>query len=257
MKRGLFKAEAIILNSLDYGESDRILTFYTLEHGKIRGIAKGARRSRKRFVGNLEPMSHIDLIFFHTEKSELMRVEDAHLIESFPNLKVDIDRLSRGCYLIELVSEMTREGQASPPVFQLLSGFLKVLDNGGDLDVFTRFFEIRLLAVLGYLPHLAGCVVCKNRPDEPLKKFSSERGGIVCRSCGIGVPGLVPVSSGTAGLLAMAAKLDLDKLSRLKVSQAFIDESERLLYDFIKFQIGKELKTKRFLDKMRSASVRA
>jgi DNA repair protein RecO (recombination protein O) len=73
MKRGLFKASAVILNSLDYSESDRILTFYTLEHGKITGIAKGARRSRKRFVGNIEPASRIDLVFFHSDKSALVR----------------------------------------------------------------------------------------------------------------------------------------------------------------------------------------
>lgn len=255
MKRGLYKAHAVILNSLDYGESDRILTFYTKEHGKIKGIAKGARRSKKRFVGNLEPMSQIKLIFFHTEKSELMRVEDANLIEGFQSLRMDIDRLSQACYLLELTSEMTREGQTQPAIYDLLAGFLKLLDNGGDMGALVRFFEIRLLASLGYMPHLSGCVVCKGALEGLDRKFSSEKGGAVCRKCSGSLPGLVTVSPPTMGFLSMALKFDSDKLGRLKPNAAFLNESERLLYDFIKFQIGKELKTKKFMDKLRNASL--
>lgn len=256
MKRGLFKTGAIVLNSFDYGESDRILTFYTLDFGKLRGIAKGARRSKKRFVGNLDPMSCLDLVFFHSDKSELVRVEEAKLVDAFPGLKADIDALSIGCYLLELTSEMTREGQVMPQVYTLLTGFLKAIEEGADPVSFTRFFEIRLLSMLGYLPHLDACVVCRKTDSEPQKRFSSERGGIVCRPCSIGSAGLMPVSSATAGMLAMSAKLDIDKLQRLKPNAAFMEEGERLLYDFIKFQIGKELKTKRFLEKMRKAEAR-
>jgi len=154
VKRGLFKTGALVLNSFDYGESDRILTFYTLSFGKIRGIAKGARRSKKRFVGNLDPMSRLDLVFFQSDKSELVRVEEAKLADAFPGLKADIDALSAGCYLLELTSEMTREGQVIPQVYNLLAGALKAMEEGAEAGVFTRFFEIRLLSMLGYMPHL-------------------------------------------------------------------------------------------------------
>lgn len=258
MKRGLYRAEAIILNSFDYGESDRIIAFYTLEHGKIKGIAKGARRSKKRFVGNLEPGSLINLIFFHSDKSELVRVEDVGLVEGFNNLRADIDMLSQGFYLLELTSEMTREGVAMPAIFELLADILKMLNDGYDPGLLARFFEIRLLSVVGYLPHLSGCVVCKKNGEAgPIKKFSSEKGGVVCSRCSGGLLNLVPISPATAGLLSMAAKMDTDKLMRLKPGASFIEEGERLLYDFIKFQLGRELKTKRFMDKMRSAGTRA
>lgn len=253
MKRGLFRTRSVILNSFDYGESDRILSFYTEEHGKIKGIAKGARRSKKRFVGNLEPLSHINLIFFHSEKSELVRVEDSTLIESFGNLKADIDRLTEGYYLLELVSEMTREGVILPSVFFLLLDFLGMLSENGGNEGPLRFFEIRLLSILGYLPHLDACVVCrKGFEGADRVYFSSERGGTVCRNCTAGMTGLVPVSPGTAKSLSIAAKFDTEKLKRLKPAPNFFEESERVLYDFIKFQIGKELKTKKFLEKMRN-----
>lgn len=251
MKRGTYRARAVVLGSIDYGESDRILTFYTLEQGKLKGIAKGARRSRKRFVGNLDPLSHINIVYFHSDKSELVRVEDASLIDAFTPLKADIERLSDACYLLELTSEMTREGQVLPAAYHSLVAFLKLLEAGAGQEA-LRFFEIKLLSQAGYLPHLSGCVTCRQTSDEKLY-FSSERGGLVCKGCASGLMGLVPVSPGTAGLLTMAMRLEPEKLTRLKPGPAFLDESERLLYDFIKFQLGKELKTRRFMAKLRSA----
>ena len=255
MKRGLYRAEAVILNSFDYGESDRILTFYTLEYGKIKAIAKGARRSRRRFVGNLEPTSLVRIIFFHSDKSDLVRVDDATLLEGFNTLKADIDLLSHGCYFVELASELTREGVAMPHIFRLLAGFLKMLDAGAEPGPLARFFEVRLLSMAGYLPHLSGCVVCKSPGGALLLRFSSERGGAVCSPCSSGIAGLHSLSPATAATLNLSMKLDAEKLQRLKVAPSFVEESERLLYDFIRHQIGKELKTKKFIEKMKSAEL--
>lgn len=252
MKKGTYRARGVVLGSIDYGESDRILTFYTLEQGKLKGIAKGARRSKKRFVGNLDPLSHINIMYFQSDKSELVRVEDASLIDAFTPLKADIERLSDACYILELTSEMTREGQVLPAAYHSLVAFLKLLEAGGGPEV-LRFFEIKLLSQAGYLPHLSGCVTCRQTTDGEKLYFSSERGGLVCRGCASGLTGLIPVSPGTAGLLTMAMRLEPDKLTRLKPGPVFLDESERLLYEFIKFQLGKELKTRRFMAKLRSA----
>lgn len=252
MKRGAYKARAVVLGSIDFGESDRILTFYTLEQGKLKGIAKGARRSKKRFVGNLDPLTHINIGYFHSDKSELVRIEDASIIDAFSSLKTDIDRLSDACYLLELTSELTREGQVLPAAYHSLVAFLKLLEAGAGAEA-LRFFEVKLLEQSGYLPHLTGCLSCKATFDRERLYFSSAKGGLVCRACSSGITGLIPVSPGTAALLSMAARLEPDKLGRLKPSLAFLDESERLLYDFIKFQLGKELKTRRFMAKLKNA----
>lgn len=252
MKRGLYRSRAVVLNSVDYAESDRILAFFTLEHGKISGIAKGARRSRRRFVGKLDPLSHIDLVFSVGSRGELAFIEEASLVDAFNGLKADIERLSEACYLLELTSEMTREGQVMPAVYHTLVEFLRMLEAARCLEL-LRFFEIRLLSLAGYLPHLVGCVVCRGEASGVRLSFSSERGGIVCRGCSTGLPGLIAVSPGTTGLLSMASRLDGDKLGRLRPGQAFLEESERLLYDFIRFHIGKELKTRRFMEKLRGA----
>lgn len=252
MKRGAYRARAVVLGSIDYGESDRILTFYTLEQGKMRGIAKGARRSKKRFVGNLDPLSHINIVYFQSDRSELVRVEDASLMDAFTPLKADIERLSDACYLLELTSEMTREGLSVPAVYHALVAFLKLLEAGAGAEA-LRFFEMRLLSLAGYLPHLSGCVTCRRSSEGERLYFSPDRGGIVCRGCSTGLTGLVGISPGTAGLLSMAARLEPEKLGRLKAGPSFLEESEKLLGDFIRFQLGKELKTRRFMAKLRSA----
>jgi DNA repair protein RecO (recombination protein O) len=253
MKRGYYKTDAVILNTFDYGESDRIITFYTEEYGKLKGIAKGARRSRRRFVGNLEPLSLVRFLFFYNPKSELERVEDSQLIDGFLSLKGNIERLSAGSYLLELTSETTREGQANPALFELLTGFLRLLDSEGTSVPLLRFFEIKLLKIVGIMPCLESCVVCKEGLKGSTANFSSDKGGVVCKSCAPKITGLIPVSVGTARLLAMAARLEADKLSRLVPNPGFLEEGERLLADFIRHHTGRELKTKSFMEKLRCA----
>jgi DNA repair protein RecO (recombination protein O) len=254
MKRGHYKADAVILNTFDYGESDRIITFYTNEMGKLRGIAKGARRSRRRFVGNLEPLSRTRLLFYHNPKSELVRIEDSTLTDGFSRLRGDIERLTAGSYLVELTSEMTREGQTNPALFGLLAGFLKLLDGGESPVPLLRFFEIKLLQMVGFMPRLESCVVCNGTLKKSLTSFSSDKGGMVCKTCAPKTAALIPLSAGTAGFLAMAARLDIDKLTRLVPNPVFIEQGERLLDCFIRHQTGKELKTKRFIEKLRNGA---
>ncbi|MBI5887217.1 MAG: DNA repair protein RecO [Deltaproteobacteria bacterium] len=259
MKRGLYRTEAVILNSFDYGESDRILAFYTEAHGKLKGIAKGARRSRKRFVGNLEPASHITLGFFYTEKSELVRVESVALVDGFTNVRRDIERLSEACYIVELAAEMTREGMHVPAVYGLILSFLNMLNRGGPAGVVLRFFEIKLLSALGLMPRLDACVACRRdfgggNAGGGRVSFNSDRGGAVCSRCDGGALTNIRISAGSARFLCAAERLDADKLGRLRPNALFVKEAGAVLDDFIRHQIGKELKTRVFLDKLRGAA---
>lgn len=257
MKRGPYKSEAIVLFSFDYGESDSILTLYTSEFGKIKGIAKGARRSRRRFVGKLEPPSHISMDFFVNGKSELVRVDDAKLLDAFEPLKADIETVSYGSYFLELVNEMTGDGQPSSVIFTTLISFLKLLGIQDCFDLIARSFEMRFLDGIGLIPHLSNCVVCSSEPVGTKNFFSSSKGGMVCTECAgtSGARGLIPFSLGTASFLRSALKFDAVKLHRLVPGQMLLDESEKVLTDFIRFQTGRELKTKKFMESMKSAGI--
>ena len=186
IRRGLYKTDAVVLNSYDFGESDRIIAFCTRDFGKLKGVAKGARRSKKRFVGKLDPPCLVSLVFFHNDGSELVRVEEVSLLEAYNDLKADIEILSEACYLLELTAEMTREGVVSRGVYELLIVFLRMLGERGARPAALRFFEIKLLTLLGLMPHMEGCVVCRSpfgANGASPSVFSSDRGGAVCGSC--------------------------------------------------------------------------
>ncbi len=258
MKRGHYVTDAIILDSFDFGESDRILAFCTKEFGKVKGIAKGARRSRKRFVGRLEPASCIKLFFHYSEKSELVRVEDAALIHGFDNLRGDVESFTSACYLLELTGAFTRPGFSLPEVFNLLSNFLSFMDRGGDTTLLSRFYEVKLLSILGYMPGLEHCVSCGGAVAGPEKggklRFCARSGGLLCYDClgrltGEGSMGL---SVGTSKFIQAAQRMAVDKLDRLRPGPSFISEAGPILDSFIKIRLGHGLKTKSFMEQMKN-----
>ena len=255
MKRGSYKTEAVVLNSYDYGESDAILALYTRDYGKVKGIAKGGRRSKRRFVGTLDHGTFIRLDFFANGRSELVRLENSSLVDAFPSIKNDLHTLAHASFFLELVNETTKEGQVSRKVFSLLTGSLSLLARGGEAATLTRCFEIKLLELLGFMPHIEGCVSCLKGVQKLGSLtifFSPSRGGLVCRECaassGYGAGGgFVPLSMGTARFLSNAASFDINKLTRLNPGSVILDESERALQAFIGYLTGREFNSQRFL----------
>lgn len=262
MKTGYIETEAIVLNTLDYGDSDRIVTFYTDEFGKLSGIAKGAKRSRKRFVGNLDPLCNVKFMFFNNPKKDLLRLDDAVLLEGFNNIRSDIDRLAVGSYFIELLNEMSAEGHSNSKVFGLILHYLSILNNadfiieGFKKEILIRAFEVKLMAFLGFMPHLDCCVTCRESYFSSDKIFfSSTRGGIVCRACVGNAGPVVSISKESAAFINGALKKGAREVVEEEITRTTAGESEKVLYDFIVHHIGKELKTKKFMEKIAHASL--
>jgi DNA repair protein RecO (recombination protein O) len=244
-----FKTSAIVIKTLDYGESDRILTFYTSDFGKIKGIAKGAKRSRRRFSNALELFTFSRLIFFDKRESGLARIEGCDIVDTFPAIREDVRKIAFGCYLAELVDAMTAEREPNPHLFSMVRTFLSLLSEGQAEPQILRLFEARLLSLLGYRPELSRCLRC----DETFERagqahFSVNKGGLLCERCSHGYGDLIPISLGTAKILHVAMAIDLSKVGRLKFSSQALRESEAILTQFIQYHINKELKSKKFLE---------
>ena len=245
------KTRAIILNLRDYGEIDRIVTFYTSDFGKMTGIAKGARKSRKRFGAAMDLFSLVLLSFFAKETLGLVRINHCQLLHSFPSIHKDIVRIGFGSYVAELINEMTAEGDSHQELFETLIKFFSIIDTAPPKEDYLRIFEMHLLVTLGYRPSLNYCVVCKRE----LKKsqnlwFSISRGGVVCASCASSEKNLYPVSLGTLKSLHKASNLNFDKIQRLVFSSQARAESREIIPQFIQFHLEKELKTLKFFQKM-------
>ncbi len=243
----LYKTPAIVLRSIPYGEADKIVTLYTLDFGKIKGMAKGAKRSRKRFGNALEIGCHVSATFFEKETSNLVRLSHCDVIRPFASVREDLHRLAWASYFIELVNELTAEKIKNEALFRLLLEFLELADQGLLKEEIQRVFEIRILANLGYQPQFERCLRCKTDLSSEQVFFAPAEGGILCPSCAANLPGLLPASLGTLKTLLLAQTIPLEKVGRIFFSAQALRESEGILSRFLQEYLGKELKSKNFL----------
>ena len=243
----VFRTHAIVIRSIPYGESDRIVTFLTENFGKVKGIAKGARRSRRRFQNALSLFSHIRLIFFDREGMGLVRVNSCDILNSFPKIRDHLQRIYYGEYFLELVNEMAGEREANLEAFELLLSFLSDLESTEPREERLRMFEVRMLSLFGYRPNMKRCDSCKHEwehlRDAPSVFFSLEQGSLMCEPCSQTRNNLIPLSLGTARLIERISQMELPKMHRLRFTSQALEESRGLLPKFITYQLGKELKS--------------
>ena len=177
-----------MLRSLRLGEADRIVHLYTQERGRIGAVAKGIRKTKSRFGGRLEPLSHVALQL-HQGSGELQTVTGVDLVRSHSAVREQPYRLSVGLIGAEAMLRLFTEQERNDRAFVALTRFLDVLDETGAratraaLDPLALSFQLKLLWVSGYLPHLTSCAEC-GADDAPLVGYSPQAGGAVCRACG-------------------------------------------------------------------------
>ncbi len=176
-----YRAEAIVLGHIEYGEADRILTLFTLEKGKISALARGIRKIRSRKAGHLEPFTHVNL--FLAKGRNLDIITQAETIDPFMGLREDLQQVAFASYLVELLDRFTYEEGQNVGLFRLLAGSLKRLAHHPNPETVIHYYEIRLLDLLGFRPQLFTCIDC----DRPIKHenqaFSPLGGGVVCPKC--------------------------------------------------------------------------
>src|SRR5437870_5497777 len=188
-----YKTEAVVLRSFRLGEADRVLHLYTLDRGRVGAVAKGIRRTKSRFGARLEPLSHVEAIL-HQGSGELHTVTGVDLVRSHRAAREDPYRLGVGLVGLEAMLRLFSEEEANSRAFDALVRFLDVLDEWpsrgaeagrrGALDPLALSFQLKLLWLSGYLPHLSSCAECGS--DGPFVGYSPRAGGAVCRDCGSG-----------------------------------------------------------------------
>jgi DNA repair protein RecO (recombination protein O) len=216
-----YTTEAVVLRSFRLGEADRVLHLYTLDRGRVGAVAKGVRRTKSRFGARLEPLSHVQVVL-HQGSGELQTVTGADLVRPHRAAREDPYRLGVALVGLEAMLRLFSEQEANPRAFAALTRFLDVADElpgrapaRPALDPLALAFQLKLLWLSGYLPHLSSCAECGSEP--PLVGFLPSAGGAVCRACSAGALGVSP-----GGLAAM------DGLLRRPLAEAgHVGASER------------------------------
>jgi len=242
----ILSTEAIILNSHDYGESDRLILLHTASCGKIRGIAKGARRSRKRFANTFEQCSLVELEC--RERNSFMWIEACKLVEPYLPMRADIEKWSLAALFSELILEMVPEGDPQPELFLLHKETLGRLEKDKDPKNVLLLALLRFLLQMGYMPPLDGCGIC----GRELKTASRWRwevgsGKLVCgdhvssgRSC-------VGLDLGTLALIDYSKKIPLDKIWRLRIREEIKMPLFKGLLDWMRLHTGREIRSLKVL----------
>ena len=242
------KTQAFALKTQDYRDTSLLATFYTRDHGKIRGIVKGIRDTRARFSSTVEPFSLNEILFYKRKRGgDLHLITQIDLEDLFPQLRDDLERLSYASYFIDLLNEIVETEEPSPAIFDLLYDALVFLSSGASCKRTARIFEVKLFDRLGLMPEIKACTVCQ-APDPDPAYFNVSLGGIACKTCSEGDG--MPVSKGTLNFLEHVRRAPFKELQHVKVSQEVGAELEKALRRFVDFHLSHKLKSVIFLEKM-------
>jgi DNA repair protein RecO (recombination protein O) len=238
------RTRALVLRTFDQNESDRLVHLYTEDLGRVSALAKGARRSRRRFPGALELFSLIDVRLVAPPRSALMRLEAARPYRSLEGLSDDLLRFAIACHFVELLDRLTGDGEGNPEFFEFASGVLDVLRTELPDRLLALLILAKTLARLGYRPQLIECAVCRAALSGSLAAFSARQGGAVCPAC---APGGVGVSTSLLAALERGLRSPLRERARLRLDRDAVLRADRLLADFFRFHVGYEPRSAGFL----------
>ncbi len=180
----LFRDRGVVLRTYRLGEADRIVVLLTEEHGKVRAVAKGVRRTGSKFGSRLEPLSHVALLLWQG-RGELDVVNQAEVLDHFRTVREDLDRMARGLSLLEVADQLAQERHHDPALYEMLVGALRTLAvPDHDPTLVAAAFFLKALVHDGTAPVLDECAVCgKAEGEVELVAFDLSFGGALCRAC--------------------------------------------------------------------------
>ncbi len=240
----IVKTDAIILRSMKYRDTSRIVTLYTREFGKLRAIAKGARSSRNKFGSALDPLSRVHVVLYHREHRDLQLISQCDLRAAARIMREDLRRVSTGFACIELLDQVTHDREQQPPLFRLIDevlGQLEVIPSDPEILLFA--FKLRLAEHLGFMPSLGSCIGCgRNALEgrEPFWWFDASRGSVACGTCDAtrgSRTSAIRISTGSLSILVRLQSGSLAGYESEEPTGAVWNEIRELLRLYLKYHV--------------------
>jgi DNA repair protein RecO (recombination protein O) len=249
-----YSTEAVVLRSIRLGEADRVLHLYTEAHGRVGAVAKGVRKTMSRFGARLEPLSQVELVL-HRGRGELETVTAAQIVRSHRGAREDYYRFSVGMIAAEAMLRLFSEEEANERAFTALTRFLDLLDDHSPrashdtphaaerpaLDPLGLAFQLKLLWLAGYLPHVTACAEC-GAEQEPLVGYSTRAGGAVCAGCAQTTEALALAGEGIAGIETLLARPLADAVG-LALSERALRDALRVITSSYEYHGGFRMRT--------------
>jgi DNA repair protein RecO (recombination protein O) len=242
----IVKTKAIVLKSRDLRETSKLTTFFTATHGKVTGVLKGIRKDHRKFGSSVDRFSVNDIVYYQYKRSDIHLVSQCDLTQYFFPIRQDYNRNLAANYALELVEVVMPVEEPNHHVFQALLAFLEALTTTQDIEKLVFIFQIKILHLSGFSPHLDSCVRC-NRTIHGRARFNLALGGLLCPSCPSPNTHSTLISKGTVSSIlhleshawAQAMKLGLTRTTRR--------ELKYILNNFLLYHLERRLKSARFL----------
>ncbi|MCW5204390.1 DNA repair protein RecO [Desulfobulbus sp. N2] len=252
----------IVLKNVDFGESDRIITLYSPDKGRFTAIAKGAKRSQKRFVNKLEEFSLLDISYRPAKHSRLHFLCEAELKEAFLSLRTNWQRYYAAILANELVLRFTGEHDPDSRIFSLLHWLLESLHNGASPLATLVFFHLHLLNACGYRPRLEHCATCSCSPDKnrALLNFALQPGNgtLICSRCsGNTGRSRFTLSLQSLKFLQTAQGMTTKQMHRLQMPENVISECLYVLHSYSKYLLQCNIHSWNLLSQMTGTGKRS
>lgn len=245
-----FRTPALILKRRDFGEADRLLTVLTPGHGKLDVIAKGARKPTSTKTGHVELFTRADLLIHRGR--ELGIAVQAEMVAPYLQIREDLDRGAYASYVAELLDRFTAEGdEESAGLFRLLDETLDRLCHDDDPRLAVRYYEIRLLDLVGFRPELNECVISREPVRAEDQYFSYVEGGVVRPEHAVHTASIIPVPMVTLKLLRHMQRSSYEHVKSLKISPALHNDVERVMLGYITFLLEQRLQSVDFIQRLR------
>ena len=241
----LIRTRGIILRSPKWGDADRIVTLYSPNMGKMRGVARGARRMKTRFGGVLEPFGLIELTLFQKTPDALGHISQIDLVTSYSSLRENLTVMTAAARMVKMVDAITVDRDPNPSMYAALVHGLESLHPEDDVALTTLLFQIHVLGHTGFRPQFDSCTECGAvaKPKVP-QWFSPRLGGVVCEDCGQkGAGRMLSLSKGSVAFIEQARRLSMPHLTRLKAIGSVRLEVEMAMDAYFSAVVGKPLPT--------------
>lgn len=239
------KVDAVVLRHSDWGEADRLLTLYSREQGKLRAIAKGVRKIQSRKAGHLEPFTRATIML--AKGQDLWIVTQAEASNLFQPIREDLQKMGQAAYVVELLDRFTYEEGQNWQLYKLLTDTLERLSAVEDTFIPVRYYEMRLLDLLGYRPLLFECAACGEKITARDQYFSADLGGVLCPKCANRGQSMRQVSLEALRFLRHIQRSDYREASRADPPAAVRLEMEALQNYYLTYLLERGLKTPEFI----------
>jgi DNA repair protein RecO (recombination protein O) len=240
---------AIIMRVKEFGESDILVTFFTPDLGRLKGVAKGARRSRKRFVNCLDIFNLVNLEYSRKRKDDLYLIHSGKLIDAYPGLRTDFSILLKASYMIELTEILSPWELPDPDMFEILKKSFHMLSEDIKIDLIPIIFEVMAMSHGGYSINLERCCVCgRTYTGDGTAAFKPDKGGIACMRCQP-VTALNPkMSPETVNITRLMQSKSIMIFEQIDIPDEVISEIRPVLKLHREYHLGQQLKTANYLE---------